>query len=325
MTELITLIIPVYKVEDLLPRCMESIFNQTYKNLEIILIDDGSPDKCPILCDNYKKRDSRVKVIHKKNGGLSSARNVGINYSTGEYICFIDSDDVISKYYIEELYSNIQKTNSEISICSYKFIGLENEIPDLYENSNDITIYSSKQAIELMLYQKNINNSAWGKLYKKNLFDNIRFPEGKIYEDIPTTYKTFLLSNNICISNSKYYFYTKREDSISGHWSDKTLDIIENVLLMEEDLKKYNYYKKACNSRVLNADFFIIRQLNFNEHRDVYTKIYNDIKKRRISVLFDYKSRLKTKVGIIFSFLGIRFLKIMYNKGKNSNIIKKLD
>ena len=168
MTELITLIIPVYKVEDLLPRCMESIFNQTYKNLEIILIDDGSPDKCPILCDNYKKRDSRVKVIHKKNGGLSSARNVGINYSTGEYICFIDSDDVISKYYIEELYSNIQKTNSEISICSYKFIGLENEIPDLYENSNDITIYSSKQAIELMLYQKNINNSAWGKLYKKN-------------------------------------------------------------------------------------------------------------------------------------------------------------
>lgn len=325
MTDLITLIIPVYKVEDLLPRCMESVFNQTYNNLEIILIDDGSPDKCPILCDNYKKKDNRVKVIHKENGGLSSARNAGIEQATGKYICFIDSDDVISKYYIEELYSNIKKTNSEISICSYKFVGTESEIPDIYEESKKVDIFSSKKAIELMLYQKNINNSAWGKLYKKEIFDNIRFPEGKIYEDIPTTYKTFLLSNNICVSNSKYYFYTKREDSISGHWSDKTLDIIENVLIMEEDLKKYSYYKKASNSRVLNADFFVIRQLDYNEHKDIYTKIYNDIKKRRISVLFDYKSRFKTKIGIIFSFLGIGFLKFMYNKSKNSNIVKKLD
>ena len=325
MNDLITIVIPVYKVEDLLPRCMESVLKQTYGNIEILLIDDGSPDKCPLLCDKYKKIDNRVKVFHKKNGGLSSARNVGIENSCGNYICFIDSDDVVSKFFIEELYNNIIQTKSDVSICSYKFIGIENDVSDTCDKSNKIITYSSEKAIELMLYQKKINNSAWGKLYKKELFEDIRFPEGKIYEDIPTTYKTFLKSDKICVSKSKYYFYTKREDSISGHWSDKTLDIIDNVLLMEDDLKKYNKYKKACNSRVLNADFFVIRQLDDKKNKEIYETLYKDIKKRRVSVLFDIKSRLKTKIGIIFSFFGIDVLKFIYGKSKNTSIVKKLD
>lgn len=325
MDDLISVVIPVYKVEKFLDRCLNSVINQNYKNIEIILIDDGSPDNCGEICDSYAERDNRIKVIHKSNGGLSSARNVGIEASNGKYITFIDSDDVISFNYISSLYNNLVKTRSEISICGYQFVG-ETEIPDLVEDiSGKIEIFDSKKALELMLYQKKINNSAWGKLYLKTIFDDIKYPEGKIYEDIATTYKTFLKSNTICIDTAKYYFYTRRNDSISCSFNEKTFDIIENVRLMEEDLLKYPRFKKPCNSRVLNAEFFLIRQLDKKSNFEMYNFIIKDIRKRRLSVLLDYRTRFKTKMGIMISFVGIDLLKKIYQIGKKYNFVIKLD
>lgn len=324
MDDLVSIIIPVYNVEKYLDKCVSSVIDQTYTNLEIILVDDGSTDSSGKLCNKWSKCDKRIKVYHKKNGGLSDARNVGIENATGNYICFIDSDDAVSNFYIETLYNNLVKYNCEISICSYSFVGEEN-IELSSKEREYARVYSNEKALKNMLYQKKINNSAWGKLFDIKLFKNVRYPVGKIYEDVSTIYKTFLKSNRICVSSCKYYFYTKREGSISSTWSNKTLDIIDNVKDMENDLKKYEKYNNACNSRVLNADYFVIRQLPLNENYEIYNKLYADIKKRRFFVLFDINSRLKTKIGIIISYFGINLLKKIYSKGKNSNIVKKLD
>lgn len=325
MNDLISIVIPIYKVENFLSRCLDSVLQQTYSNLEIILVDDGSPDKCGEICEKYAEKDNRITVIHKQNGGLSSARNVGIEIAKGKYISFIDSDDMVSNDFIKNLYTNIIKSDSQISICGYKFIN-ESEIPKYQELTKEKTkVYSSRTALKKMLYQKQINNSAWGKLYLKSLFNTIRYPEGKIYEDILVTYKTFQKSNKICISSKKNYYYTKRNESISSTFNEKTFDIISNVQIMADDLKQDSFYRKAVNSRVLNADFFVIRQINEKEHFDMYQKLYKDIKKRRLTVLLDLNTRLKTKIGILISFFGIEMIKKIYSNSKELNIIKKLD
>ena len=323
--DLISVIVPVYNVEKYIRRCLDSIVNQTYSNLEIILIDDGSKDASGKICDEYAKKDNRITVIHKKNGGLSSARNVGIENSNGKYITFIDSDDMIKENFISVLYDNLINFDSQISICGYKFV-YNNMVPfDVDKKKEKISVFSSEKALMKMLYQKQINNSAWGKLYLKSIFKDIRYPEGKIYEDIPVTYKTFLKSNRIVLTSAQCYFYTKREESISSSFNEKTLDIIENVNTMAEDLKKYKKLKRAVNSRILNADFFVIRQIDKNKYPSVYFKLNKDIKKRRMTSLLDINTRLKTKLGIIVSFFGFNNLSRIYNKNKNLSIIKKLD
>lgn len=324
MNDLISVVIPVYKVEKYLGKCLDSIINQTYKNLEIIVVNDGSPDNCSKIIEEYSKKDKRIKVINKVNGGLSDARNVGIENSNGKYISFVDSDDYVSKYYFETLYNNLNKYNCEISICNQIIFEEKDTIVDKI-NSEDIKIYNSTEALKLMLYQKKINNSAWGKLYLKSLFEKVRYPKGKIYEDIPTTYKTFLNSEKICVSSCKYYFYLKRNNSISSKFSENTLDILENVYAMKEDLKRYSEYNNAVNSRVINAEFFILRQIDKNKYTDIYQKIIKSIKNKRKSVLFDKKCRLKTKIGILLSYLFLENMNKIYNYVKNLKIVKKLD
>ena len=176
--ELVSIIVPIYNVEKYLIKCIESILNQTYKNLEIILVDDGSTDSCNKICDRYKKIDKRVVVIHKKNGGLSSARNIGIKKAKGKLISFVDSDDYIKPNMIEELKNNMYFYNSDISVCDYYYIiDGKRQISDNNNlKRNCITKYKNK-----FIYKP--NSAVWNKLYKKNLFEQIKFPEGKIYED----------------------------------------------------------------------------------------------------------------------------------------------
>lgn len=324
MNELISVVIPVFKVEKYLTRCLKSVINQTYQNLEIIIVDDGSPDNCPQICDEYKKKDKRIKVIHKINEGLSAARNDGIKIASGNYITFIDSDDFISKFFIEELYSNIKKNDCDISICSQKLINELQNVSDIKEK-HDAIVYNHNEAIKLMLYQKKINNSAWGKLYKFYLFDNIEYPAGKIYEDIATTYKLFLKANKICLSSCHYYYYTLRSNSISKKFNEKSFDILENIKTQEYDLKKYKIFDKALKSRKLNANFFIIRQIDKKKYINKYTEIINEIKKDRKDVLFDKNVRLKTKLGILVSYISFGLISGIYNKTAKLNINKKLD
>lgn len=215
MSELISIIVPIYKVELYLKRCIDSILKQSYKNLEIILVNDGSPDKCGEICDDYSRIDNRIKVIHKKNGGISEARNSGIDISHGAYITFIDSDDWINELYIEELYCILNKSSADISICSY-IKTTNNEFKDnflfkmIYEYSN---IEALEQFTDKFYVQMVI---ATGKLYKRTLFEGIRFPIGKIHEDEFTTYKLIFKAKKIVLTTAQLYYYWQREDSITG-------------------------------------------------------------------------------------------------------------
>lgn len=238
--DLISVVVPIYNVEKYLKRCLDSIINQSYKNLEIILVDDGSPDLCGNICDSYENIDSRIKVIHQKNKGLSGARNAGINIATGTFIIFIDSDDYIDTKMIEKLFKNLIDTKSDISICGFYQIQ-ESEI----DNFNPLaeTIYlkkldKKKCLSELLFHKCGIDIVTWNKLYRRTLFENIVFPEGKIYEDFATIpYIIEKATNGICVTNEKLYYYIQRSGSINANSKFN-----KNIYHMQENLEIMNNF-----------------------------------------------------------------------------------
>ena len=193
MKPLISVIVPIYNVEQYLPRCIESILNQTYKNLEVILVDDGATDHCGSICDVYKEKDCRVRVIHKSNGGLSDARNAGLDRMTGEYVTCIDSDDFVSPFFVENLWLALEENHCDIA--SSWFIEYHNGqiVPaGKVVDAQEVEVLAKNEYFERLLYQDGVEVSAWGKLYKSSLYQNVRYPVGKLYEDIPTTYGSCL-------------------------------------------------------------------------------------------------------------------------------------
>ena len=177
MNPLISVIVPVFKVEKYLKRCLDSIVMQMYDNIEIILIDDGSPDRCPQICDSYKEADSRIIVIHQKNQGLSAARNKGLDIAQGQYVTFVDSDDWVSADYISELYLSIKDASADISIVNHKLVSDESQSE--IKRKRHIKIFSRQQALfQLTARQNQAFVISCAKLYRKELFDNIRFPAG---------------------------------------------------------------------------------------------------------------------------------------------------
>lgn len=225
---LISVIIPVYKVEKYLDKCIQSVINQTYSNLEIILVDDGSPDNCPQLCDDWANKDERIKVIHKKNGGLSDARNAGLDIATGEYIAFVDSDDYIESDMYECLLDKIIKTQSQMAICNFEYVDTDGNITTLNTMGQDCC-FSSRQILadwcgnDLVYYVV-----VWNKLYSRKCWENIRFPVGKIHEDNFVMYKLFFTCNRIVCSKTKKYNYVQRNNSImSAKISPKRFNSVE--------------------------------------------------------------------------------------------------
>ena len=237
---LITVVVPIYKVETYLKKCIESIRSQTYTYLEILLVDDGSPDNCPKICDEYAQIDERIQVIHKENGGLSSARNAGIDRAAGDYISFVDSDDYIEANMIELLYEGIVKHQCEIAICNHyveKGDQLLMELPPVDKE----WVYTSQEATKLLLEDTVIKSYAWDKLYKAELFQTVRYPNGRNYEDIGTTYLLFDQANRICQLQGYEYYYQMREDSISNNnstqkWHINCGEIITSML------ERYEYF-----------------------------------------------------------------------------------
>lgn len=236
--EKISIIVPCYKVEEFLPRCIDSICNQTYKNLEIILVDDGSPDNCGKICDEYSKKDKRIKVIHKKNGGLSDARNFGIKIATGDYIAFVDSDDYINKNMYHCLYNNLKSTKSDISICGFKKTSSFDENTEL-EEANKIDVYNKDEAFKNLYNQRAVTTVvAWNKLYKKKIFDNLEYPVGKINEDEAIIHLILEKTKKVVYTPYQYYYYYQRPDSIMNDYKKRNLEIFECFL------NRSNYFEK---------------------------------------------------------------------------------
>lgn len=222
----VSIIIPVYNVKEYLTKCVESVCNQSYGNLEIIIVDDGSNDGSDKVCNQLAKKDNRIKVIHKKNGGLSSARNVGIENATGELIAFIDSDDFISQNMIEQLVTCLQKTNASIACCNYKYYKSEKHQKLHKVRAKSLEIYNSKEAIRKLFYDDYYKFFAWNKIYDIKLFDDIRYPNGKLFEDITTSYKLFSKCEKIVFLSEPLYFYRIREGSITRtHYDERVWDL----------------------------------------------------------------------------------------------------
>lgn len=221
---LITVVVPVYNVEGYLTKCIDSILAQSHSCLELILVDDGSTDRSGQICDEYAERDKRIKVIHKPNGGLSSARNSGIDIASGEYIAFVDSDDFIHPLMMEWLINTAQEYDVPLVCCDYT----STKFPK--EKERNVELFDVHEAIGKLLDDTGYKCFAWNKIYEKTLFDGIRYPSGKLFEDIPTTYKLFKKTSKIAYCKNPLYFYSIRPGSISRYkFSGRDRDLLEAI------------------------------------------------------------------------------------------------
>ena len=316
--DLISVIIPIYNVEKYLEKCSNSVISQTYKNLEMIWVEDGSPDDCGEICDNYKNKDNRIVVLHKKNGGLSDARNQGINIAKGKYITFIDSDDYVENNYIDYLYKLIKKYNTKVSVCSYYIEKEGKKKIDFGEKYYEEKL-NTEQALERMLCEKGFSVSAWAKLYKKDLFEKINFPVGKLCEDNGTTYKIIEQCDYVAYGNEAKYYYIQRNNSImNSNFNIKKLDLIELTDIMAEELiKKFPNIRNSIIKRKMHARFSILRQLvisNEKENKRLTIKLKKELIKGYWKQIFVNTSLEKRDIIAFFSLLlGINTYRFCWN------------
>ena len=313
MKPLISIIVSVYNVEAYLAKCVDSILAQTYTNLEIILVNDGSSDGCGRICDEYAKQDKRIKVIHKQNGGLSDARNVAIDVATGEFITFIDSDDYVTDDYIMTLYSLIEKYECKVSIALYNTF-VEGSKPKVVNRVYREDCQTNIKAIEEMFYQEKYDTASWAKLYHSSLFaTGIRYPKGIVYEDLATTYLLIFQSDKVAFCNRRIYNYLLRRDSIEGSsFSSKKMDSALKVCeLMESHLDILGKVMQAYQCRMMSFFFHLLLKMpDGYEHRNM---LYKRIKAIRWSVLCNSRARKKARVASLLSYLGLGSVKGVFH------------
>ena len=308
--ELISVIVPVYKVEKYLHKCIDSILAQTYTNLEIILVDDGSPDNCGRICDEYALKDSRIKVIHQKNGGLSAARNAGLDIATGEYIGFVDSDDYIAPDMYEKLYEALIKAKAEIAICNFAFVDssyrlINEESPVKNEVLNNNGIFEKFTEKYYWYYV-----TVWNRLYKAGLFSNLRFEIGKTNEDEFIAHKIFCQCNTVVVTEDTFYYYLKREDSIMGSpvtikRADGVEGIYNRIQYLKDNCPGVDITKASrplfCAYRSFKVRFRPVTEYDFRRLAEIdkmADEIYNQIKRK-----CDWKTRVFIECRPVYAML----------------------
>ena len=315
MGELISIIVPVYNVENYLDACMRGIMNQTYSNIEIVLVDDGTTDNSGEMCDQYARLDGRIKVIHKENGGLSDARNKGIVQANGDYIMFIDSDDVVSYNLVEYLYKLVKDNSADIAICDTVHCYSNEKV--IFKEETNIKLFESEDAIAEMLYQKSFLVSACGKLYRKEYFEEILFPKGMLFEDSAIMYKIFDKANKIVYGNAKLYGYMHREGSITtAKFSKKDCDILLICdQLMEYMANRSKKLQKAARAYYITANLRVY--LNANPKEDFETEIRicrRNIIKNWLDVFLDKRIRNKLRVSLVLLIVGRKNMTYIHSK-----------
>lgn len=316
---LISVIVPIFNVELYLKRCVDSIINQTYTNLEILLIDDGSTDESPCICDQYASEDYRIKVVHKANGGLSDARNAGLDIMKGEYVTCIDSDDFVSPYYVENLYDALITTNCDMA-CSWFVDYYEGDIEPLYRKLDikEVVKLNRVESYRKMLYQDGIEVSACSKLYKSKSFENIRFPKGKLYEDVATTYKLIERAESVAVIPNVDYCYFQRIGSIAkAKFNMRKLDAIVHMgELKDFIIENYPELNKAACCRYFSTVCNIFFLILDNEYSKEQEQLWHEIKKYRGKVLLDKNGRKKARIAALLSYFGVNVMRFIYQKIK---------
>lgn len=310
---MISVVVPIFNVEKYLAECIESILNQTYTKFELILVNDGSTDNSLEICNQYSKKDNRIKIVNKKNGGLSDARNAGIDIAKGEYIIFIDSDDFINKNMFKIMFDIAKSKNADIVQCSYKEFYNKEDINDssIINNEFELKELTPIEALYGFYDEKKsgLTTVAWNKLYKTKLFEGIRYPYGKIHEDVFTTYKLIFKANKIVCTETPLYYYRQRENSITtSKYNKNRLVILEavkertnfmkNVVKSEElyNLGLKNYYCNMMNS-------YVKYKKSNPDDKETLKEIKKNSKKMFGELIKCNKLSIKRKLRLIVFFL----------------------
>ncbi len=261
----ISIIVPVFNTEKYLKLCLNSILNQSYQNLEIICINDGSTDNSAEILKTYSNKDQRIKVFTQENSGLSAARNLGLAKSTGDYVTFVDSDDEIESEMINTMINNLQNTNSDLAVCSFKETFPNNKTKHFNNNHPQQRVLSTKEALRAMLREEGFMVSATMKLFPKSYFKNIIFPVGKLHEDVAVTYKLIMQAKQVLFTPQEFYIYKHHSNSIISSFNDQKFDlIIFTDQMCDEINQKYPELKNTTNERRIRARFSILRQIPLN-------------------------------------------------------------
>lgn len=314
---LISVIVPAYNIENYIVDSVDSILNQSYKNLEVLIVDDGSTDNTGKICDEYAAKDSRVKVFHVENGGTAHARNIALDNMNGEYVAFVDGDDYLNKLYLEILYSDLVRMKADISTCCYTEI-----LPDgmgICSTISPCDMLSKKDALKELLYQVKIDSAMWAKLFKSSLFTDIRFPEGNIYADIAIIYKLFEKAHRVSHNTYGGYYYFIRVTGMTLHkFIPQKMDLIENLNEMSSYLnEKFPELNKAIASRVIRGNFHIYLQIPKNrKYRAYRKKTKNNIRRLRFKVITDSEAGKDTRIALGISYFSFNLLFII-KKFKN--------
>lgn len=313
MKDMISVIVPVYKVEDYLERCITSIVDQTYKNLEIILIDDGSPDHCGEICDGWSRKDDRIKVIHKENGGLSDARNAGMKIATGEYTAFVDSDDWIHKDMLKVLLEVQEETKGDIVECKAQICFNKEDDMEIGNLSEiDISIFNTEKSLQNLINEHPLHQTVWNKLYRTEVIKDILFPYGKYHEDEFWTYQVFARAEKVAYVDIPLYYYFQRQDSIMGQaLSLKRLDALEGRFHRYQFIQ--NNYPELELSAKKNLFFICVyycQKALVSKENDVIQTFFSDTQKILNAIHFTKKELINcSQKEKIWIKLGMSSLK----------------
>lgn len=305
MEELISIIVPVYNLENYFEQCIDSILKQTYHNIEVIIVDDGSTDKSGQLCDAYAVKDKRIRIIHKDNGGLSDARNIAIPLAKGDYILFVDGDDYLDTDYVTYLYELKCKYSADIAICEFSFVSEDGVRINHPLNDGSEKIFDQKTSLFELLNTKLYSNSASGKLYRRDLLKDIHYPVGRLFEDIATTYKIFLKSHVIAFGARALYYYVQHNNTISTSiFSLKKLDSVEFVETMTDEIEKvYPDLANICKCRRIDTYVGILKQIDVYKQNKLALCMHDKIKDCR-KIVFMKESTMKRKIWALTSLLN---------------------
>jgi len=317
----VSVIVPIYKVEKYIHRCIDSILNQTYTSLEIILVDDGSPDNCGKIIDKYKVKDNRIKVIHKKNGGLSDARNAGMKIASGEFIVFVDSDDWLEKNMIELMIQSNRYYRADI-VQSAFFYAYENKrlIDNRYSSRKDESVLLNKKSLmfELVINEK-VKNFAWGKLYKTELIKDIPFKEGVLFEDVFWAHQVMHRVNKFVIIHKPLYNYYQRNDSIVANYSSRNLDILKGLkerhLFLQQHYPELlnESYKMILKTSLIHYNLLLMsrkKESSYVHMKDIKTNIKKDLKHFKVAVREDKHLQMQLFLFSIHPYMHLFYLGI---------------
>lgn len=305
---LISVIVPVYKTQEYLTRCVDSLLAQTYRNLEILLIDDGSPDESGAICDRFAKKDERVRVIHKENGGISDARNCGLDNFTGEYFVFVDSDDYVRADYVEYLYKLICDFDCKLAVCGYDVHFSDGN--SIINKAVERYAVSAKECMERLFYDEFVTVGPWAKIYHRSLIGEIRYPFGKLFEDAGTTYRFIMKCDRIAFGEASKYFYAMRSQSIvTSDFNPHKIDLLEmSDAMCDAAEERWPELAKASLRRRVYVRFSTLNQmLDTDAFPEKKAEMIAFVRANRHAVLRDDRAPLRDKLALMMITFGYKF------------------